>query len=123
MITIEKGIRLDYVKLERALRDLSDSLPATPKWAAISTAEGECLRQYPTLQDGDHLAMLTHANLAQVRNMLDDIACGGFRYSINAGQDGVYLIVLLGDYLLGINFKEIASLDAVIKAVQENAAP
>ncbi len=109
---------MDYVKLERALATLIASLPDEARWSALVTLDGEIIRYYPTLLDGDHIAALTHAIVTQSRHILNEMKNGDFRYVITAGTDGFYLTFLLdATYLLGINIEQISSLDAVIKRI------
>ena len=112
---------MDYVKLERALATLSTSLPDQARWSALTTLEGEIIRYYPTLLDGDHIAALTHAIMTQSRHVLSEMKNGDFRYVVSAGTHGFYLTFLLDDaYLLGINVEQIHSLDATIQRIPAN---
>ena len=109
---------MDYVKLERALATLSTSLPEQARWSALTTLDGNIIRYYPTLLDGDHIAALTHALMTQSRHVLSEMKNGDFRYAVAAGTEGFYLTFLLdGAYLLGINIEQIDSLDAVLKRI------
>ena|SRR5258706_5577320 len=115
---VTEGTSVDYVKLERALATLIASLPDEARWSALVTLDGEIIRYYPTLLDGDHIAALTHAIVTQSRHILNEMKNGDFRYVITAGTDGFYLTFLLdATYLLGINIEQISSLDAVIKRI------
>jgi predicted regulator of Ras-like GTPase activity (Roadblock/LC7/MglB family) len=109
---------VDYVKLERALATLTASLPDQAHWAALTTLEGEIVRYYPTILDGDHIAALTHTIMTQSRHILSELKNGDFRYVITAGTSGFYLTFLLeGTYLLGVNIEQITSLDAIINRI------
>jgi predicted regulator of Ras-like GTPase activity (Roadblock/LC7/MglB family) len=112
---------VDYVKLERALATLSTSLPDQARWSALVTLDGEIIRYYPTLLDGDHIAALTHAIMTQSRHILSEMKNGDFKYVVTAGTHGYYLTILLdGTYLLGLNIEQIRSLDATIQRIPEN---
>src|SRR5579871_2254946 len=113
-----EGNSVDYVKLERALAALSTSLPDQARWSALTTLDGEIMRYYPTLLEGEHIAKLTHAIMTQSRHVLNEMTNGDFRYVVCAGTHGFYLTFLLdGAYLLGVNIEHIKSLDAIIEHV------
>ena len=103
---------------------LGRNLSELPDWMALTTLDGAFLRQFPTHLDGDHIATLTHSNMLQSRHMLHDLDNGTFRYSITAGNKGLYVIVLLGDtHLFGLNYQRIKSFDALIASLRQNLQP
>ena len=115
---------MDYVKLEHEMVALGRNLSELPDWMALTTLDGAFLRQFPTHLDGDHIATLTHSNMLQSRHMLHDLDNGTFRYSITAGNKGLYVIVLLGDtHLFGLNYQRIKSFDALIASLRQNLQP
>jgi hypothetical protein len=115
---------LDYPKLERALVHLSEALPEPPLWSAISTIEGKFLRQYPTLLDGEKIAALTRSSYSNDVHMQNELNNGAPDYSIAVGSEGIFMVFVVRDqYLLCFNFKQLNSMDGVVKAVQTNLAP
>src|SRR5260221_6115126 len=67
-----RKIPVEYVKIERALATISEELPDTPRWVALITLDGAIVRHYPTLMDGDRIAVLTHSLITQSRHLLTD---------------------------------------------------
>ena len=115
---------MDYVKLEHEMVELGRHLSELPDWMAVTTLDGKFLRQFPTHLDGEHIATLTHSNMLQSRHMLHDLENGTFRYSITAGNKGLYVIVLLGEtHLVGLNYQRIQSVDALIASLGQNLQP
>ena len=115
---------VEYVKIERALVNICEELPDTPRWAALITLEGAIVRHYPTLMDGDHIAVLTHSLITQSRHLLTDTGSGLFHYNICAGADGIYFTFLLGEaHLLALLFPRVTTVDAILRQVPRLAAP
>jgi hypothetical protein len=115
---------LDYPKLERTIVHLSEALPEQPQWAALSTIEGKFLRQYPTLLDGEKIAALTRSSYSHDAHALNELNDGALDYNIAAGSEGIFIVFVVRDkYLLSLNFKQLNSIDAVVKAVQSNLTP
>jgi len=115
---------VEYVKIERALATISEELPDTPRWVALITLDGAIVRHYPTLMDGDRIAVLTHSLITQSRHLLTDTGSGVFRYNICAGADGIYFIFLLGEaHLLALLFPHVTTIDAILRQVPRLAEP
>ena len=115
---------MEYVKIERALANLCEALPDRPHWAALITLDGTIIRHYPTLMDGDHIAVLTHSLVTQSRHLLADTKGGAFRYAICSGAEGIYFTFLLGEaHLLALSFPQVTTVDAILRQVPRLAAP
>jgi hypothetical protein len=114
---------VDYVKLEHVIVDLGKALPEHPDWIVVATIDGTFIRQYPTHLDGDHVSTLTHTNATQGRHLMHDLDNGAFRYSITGGSTGLYFVFLLSEtHLLGLNYEQVMSMDAIVSAVPHKIA-
>ena len=115
----------DKTALQDALVNLTGLLPDAPLWLTVVRTDGVVMQHYGIAANQDRISAMIAAIDALGERIAKELGLGDLHYTITAGSDGLYLVVLFADvgYLLGLCFRRIKSWDAILSALWEGVIP